>query len=63
MITFCVVKAIASTLPILSVVLLYYVESDTTRLWVAMLLCACFTIVLGLVTNAKRIDIFATTAA
>lgn len=63
MITFCVISAIASTLPILSVVSLYYVQSDTARLWLAMLLCACFTIVVGLVTSAKRIDIFATTAA
>lgn len=63
MITFCVITTIASTLPILSVVLLYYVQSDTARLWLAMMLCACFTLVLGLMTNARRIDIFATTAA
>lgn len=63
MITFCVITIIASTLPILSVVLLYYVQSDTVRLWLAMMLCACFTLVVGVMTNARRIDIFATTAA
>lgn len=54
---------VASLLSIGSVLLLYYIQSDSVRLGFAMALCAFFAIALGLVTNAKRVDIFSSSVA
>lgn len=43
--------------------MLYYIQSDSIRLGFALGTCAFFSIALGLVTNAKRVDIFSCSAA
>lgn len=54
---------IASLLSIGSVLILYYIQSDSIRLGLALGLCALFAIALGLVTKAKRVDIFTSSVA
>lgn len=54
---------IASMAPLVSIIILYYVKSMGARLGV---LCACtflFSVGLAFVTKARRIEIFACTAA
>lgn len=43
--------------------MLYYIKSDSIRLGFALGCCALFAIALGLMTNAKRVDIFSCSAA
>ncbi|TLD28488.1 hypothetical protein PspLS_03403 [Pyricularia sp. CBS 133598] len=54
---------VASVLPMLSVVALYAVRSEDLRLGLAVIFCACFALALVAVTDARRIEIFAATAA
>lgn len=54
---------VASLLSIGSVLILYYIQSDSIRLGFAMALCAFFAVALGLVTNAKRVDVFSSSVA
>lgn len=62
-VVFSLSSMIASLLSIGSVLILYYIQSDSVRLGFAMGLCAFFSIALGLVTNAKRVDIFSSSVA
>lgn len=43
--------------------MLYSIKSDSIRLGFALGCCALFAIALGLMTNAKRVDIFSCSAA
>ncbi|KAH8685797.1 hypothetical protein BGZ60DRAFT_523076 [Tricladium varicosporioides] len=54
---------VASMTPLLSVVILYFVKSLGTRLAVLCIFTLLFSICLALVTKARRIEIFACTAA
>jgi hypothetical protein len=53
----------AALLPVLSIVVLYVVNSDGLKLGIIVLFSAVFALVLALMTNARRIEIFAATAA
>jgi hypothetical protein len=54
---------LASSLPILSIVLLYYVHSMTTRLGLIGVCNLLVSVCLGAFTKANRAEIFAVTAA
>lgn len=54
---------LASLLPLLSITVLYAVHSDTVKLEIIVVFSACFSLALALTTNARRIEIFAATAA
>lgn len=54
---------ISSLIPIGSIVVLYLVKDMPTRLAILSLFTAVFSIALSLVTSAKRVEIFAATAA
>ncbi|KAI2777082.1 hypothetical protein F4815DRAFT_482391 [Daldinia loculata] len=55
---------VAAVLPLSSIVVLYYlVKSESTRLGILIIFSACFALVLALMTNARRIEVFAATAA
>ncbi|KAI4103509.1 MAG: hypothetical protein LQ339_004234 [Xanthoria mediterranea] len=54
---------LSSLLPIASIVVLYYIGSDTIRLVVIALFTACFSISMCLVTSARVVDVFTATAA
>jgi hypothetical protein len=54
---------IASLLPIASIVILYFVNNTVVRLGVTVAFTAMFSICLILLTQAKRIEIFAATSA
>ncbi|ORY72088.1 uncharacterized protein BCR38DRAFT_331613 [Pseudomassariella vexata] len=62
-ILFGISTVIASMLPICSIVVLYYVQSSRIQLGLTVLFCACFSSALVLMTNAKKVEIFAATAA
>lgn len=57
------VTVLASLLPICSVVALYIVQSNNIRLGMIAIFSACFSLALALMTNARRIEVFAATAA
>ncbi|PVH77721.1 hypothetical protein DL98DRAFT_636938 [Cadophora sp. DSE1049] len=54
---------IASLLPICSVVALYLIQSNGLRLGMIAIFSACFSLALALMTSARRIEVFAATAA
>jgi hypothetical protein len=54
---------ISSLIPIGSIVVLYFVTDMPIRLAIISLFTAIFSIALSLVTSAKRVEIFAATAA
>jgi len=54
---------LATIFPSIAVVILYFIHSMITRLWVIMLFSFVFATTLALFTNAKPIEIFAITAA
>ncbi|KAL1850147.1 hypothetical protein Daus18300_013015 [Diaporthe australafricana] len=54
---------VASLLPLLSITVLYVVHSNTMKLGIIVVFSACFSLALALMTNARRIEIFAATAA
>jgi hypothetical protein len=57
------VTVVASLLPICSVVALFIVQSNGIRLGMIAIFSACFSLALALMTNARRIEVFAATAA
>lgn len=57
------VTVVASLLPICSVVALYIIQSNWVRLGMIAIFSACFSLALALMTNARRIEVFAATAA
>jgi len=57
------VTVVASLLPICSVVALFIVQSNGLRLGMIAIFSACFSLALALMTNARRIEVFAATAA
>ena len=54
---------LSSLLPIVSIVVLYFIGSDTIRLAVIASFTTCFSVSMCLVTNARVVDIFTATAA
>jgi uncharacterized membrane protein len=54
---------LASMLPVVSIVVLYYVHNMGRRLGIIGGFTAAFSIVLGLVTNGALVDVFAAAAA
>jgi hypothetical protein len=54
---------VASVLPVCSVVALYIIQSNNLRLGMLAIFSALFSLTLTLMTNARRIEIFAATAA
>jgi hypothetical protein len=54
---------VASLLPMVSVVALFFVHSYSLRLGVIVLASGFFSLVLQLMTNARKIEVFAATAA
>jgi len=62
-IIFTITAAIASIIPLASVLLLYIVQSNTSRLGVIVALSVTFSLALALMTNARKIEIFAATSA
>ncbi|KAI1409167.1 hypothetical protein F5Y13DRAFT_170938 [Hypoxylon sp. FL1857] len=58
-----ITTVVAAVLPLLSIVILYVVNSDATRLGIIVVFSACFALVLAVMTNARRIEVFAATAA
>lgn len=54
---------ISSALPIASIIALNYIDGVIIRLVVVALFTMAFSLVISLMTNAKRVEIFAATAA
>ncbi|POS69131.1 hypothetical protein DHEL01_v212473 [Diaporthe helianthi] len=54
---------LASLLPVLSITVLYTIHADIIKLGLIVVFSACFSLALALTTNARRIEIFAATAA
>jgi hypothetical protein len=54
---------IASTIPLLSVAILYTVKSNVLRLGIITVFSSVFSIALSLMTNARGIEVFAATSA
>jgi len=58
-----VAATIASTLPIASIIVLYWIHSTAKRLAAVGIFTALFSFVLALFTSGRPIDIFSATAA
>ncbi|KAG6364453.1 hypothetical protein INS49_006054 [Diaporthe citri] len=54
---------VASLLPMLSIIVLFFVSSNALKLIIITLFSAPFSLALALMTTARRIEIFAATAA
>jgi len=54
---------VTSLLPILSVVVLFFLQSNTIRLAVVIVASACFSLAVALMTNGRLIEVFAATSA
>lgn len=63
MISRLISTVIASVLPLCSVIGLYVVTSNGLRLGMIVLLSACFSLALALMTTARKIEIFVATSA
>lgn len=53
----------ASLLPLLSIVVLSILESYANKIGAIVVFSACFSLALCLMTNARRVEIFAAVAA
>jgi hypothetical protein len=53
---------VASLLPLCSVILLYCAQSNTLRLILIVVASAVFALALSLMTNARKIEVFAATS-
>jgi hypothetical protein len=58
-----VTTVVASILPLCSVIILYVVQSNASRLGIIVLLSALFSLALALMTDSRKIEIFAATSA
>ncbi|OTA79954.1 hypothetical protein M434DRAFT_86781 [Hypoxylon sp. CO27-5] len=58
-----ITTVVAAVLPLLSIVVLYIVDSDATKLGIIVVFSACFALILAVMTSARRIEVFAATAA
>ncbi|KAI1143084.1 hypothetical protein F5Y05DRAFT_142310 [Hypoxylon sp. FL0543] len=58
-----IATVVAALMPLLSIVILYFVNSDATKLGIIVVFSACFALVLAVMTNARKIEVFAATAA
>ena len=54
---------VASLLPLLSILILFLVTYDTIKLGVIVASSAVFSLALALMTQARRVEVFAATAA
>lgn len=57
------VLSLSSLLPIAAIIALYTVTSMPIRLAMVAVFTVCFTLCLGIFTNARSVDIFAATTA
>jgi hypothetical protein len=58
-----IVLSLSSILPLLSILVLNKIHDPSTRLWVTAGFTVLFSLCLGLVTSARRVEIFAAAAA
>jgi hypothetical protein len=58
-----IVTLIASLLPITAIVILYFLTNPIVRLGIVVAFTATFSICLIILTNARRVEIFAATLA
>jgi hypothetical protein len=58
-----VATTVATILPLLSVVVLYVIKANVLRLGVIIILSAFFSLALAVMTNARKIELFAATSA
>jgi hypothetical protein len=61
--TAMIATMLSSLLPIVSIVVLYFVHSSPSRLGIIAGFTAVFSLAISLVTNATRVENFAATAA
>lgn len=54
---------LASLLPIICILVLYFVRSTLTRLGIMVVFTTLFSTTLAIFTSARRVEIFASTAA
>lgn len=54
---------VASLLPVCSVIALYFIGNNTMRLGVVVVASAFLALALSLMTNARKVEVFAATAA
>ena len=53
---------LSSVLPLIAIVILYRVKETQARIYIAVGITAGFALILALCTNARRVEIFASTA-
>ncbi|KAI2618784.1 hypothetical protein GGR54DRAFT_142558 [Hypoxylon sp. NC1633] len=58
-----ITTVVAALLPLLSIIVLFIADSDRIKLALVVVFSACFALMLALMTNARRIEVFAATAA
>jgi uncharacterized membrane protein YccC len=58
-----ITTVVASLLPICSIILLYFVQSDINKLCLIVTASGFFAMALALMTNARMIEVFAATSA
>lgn len=58
-----VTTVVAAVFPLLSIVVLYIVQSFSVRLGIVIVFSTFFALMLALMTNARRIEVFAATSA
>lgn len=63
MIAGVVSTVVASVLPLCSIVILYLIKSNGLRLAAIVVLTAFFSLALAVMTNARKIEVFAATSA
>jgi len=57
------VTVVAALLPLLSTVVLYTLQNDALKLSIVVVFSAIFALALATMTSARRIEVFAATAA
>jgi hypothetical protein len=63
MITSFLAALLASMIPVLSILILYFIKNTLRRIYTLMGFTVLFALVLKLLTSAKTMDVFAVTAA
>lgn len=58
-----VTTIVASILPLGSIVILSFIQENSLRIGTIVVLSACFSFCLALMTNARKLEIFAATSA
>lgn len=63
MVTNIIGTVLSSLLPILSIIVLYFVKNTLTRLGIVVIFTTLFSATLTIFTSARRVEVFASTAA